>query len=106
MEQCRLSSRVQNLILLIRRDLTNNEECECFNDLLIINRIVPKLPSESLMRMLHYLKPYHDLTQTRKSDINIKPLLAILAEAKVKDSLLDDFLASSGYNTTPCSVTA
>jgi hypothetical protein len=62
---------VQNLILFIKRDLTNNEECESFNDLLIINRIVPKLPSESLMRLLQYLKPYHDLPQTPKSDISL-----------------------------------
>ena len=34
---------------------------ECFKDLLIINRIRPKLSSESLMRMLHCLKPYHNL---------------------------------------------
>jgi hypothetical protein len=43
----------------------------CFNDLLVINRIVPKLPSKSLMRMLSCLKPYHDVMQTRKSDMSI-----------------------------------
>jgi hypothetical protein len=59
------------------------------------------------MQMLQYLKPLHDLTrQTQKSDINLKPIFNILAEAKVKDSLLHDFLASSGYSTHSCSATA
>ena len=48
--------------------------------LLIIGRIVPKLPSESLTKMLLYLKPLLDLTKrTQKSTINLKPIYDILS---------------------------
>lgn len=91
-------SRVLNAILLIRRELAACEEFESFNDLLIIGRIVPKLPADCLCQMMLQLKPMLDLSQkTRSSSINLTAVYTILAHAPVEDRLLHDFLSSSGY---------
>jgi len=98
MEQSRMVSRVLNAILLIRRELAACEEFESFNDLLIIGRIVPKLPADCLCQMMLQLKPMLDLSQkTRSSSINLTAVYTILAHAPVEDRLLHDFLSSSGY---------
>lgn len=80
MDQTRLVTRVQTTIQIIRRQLTQIEECEAFNDLLIIGRIVPKLPAETLLQLLLLLKPLPDLIhKTPQAVINLSPLFPILA---------------------------
>lgn len=75
MEQARLATRVQNKLQLILRQLKKAEEFESFNDLLIINRIVPKLPAESLREMICLLKPIIDETHiTPQRTISLTPL--------------------------------
>lgn len=61
MEEARLRVRVLNTLQLIKRELGNGEDWEAFNDLLIISRIVPKLPPDSLRQMICLLKPILDL---------------------------------------------
>lgn len=62
--------RVLNTLQLIKREFGNGADWETFNDLLIIIRIVPKLPPHTLRQMICLLKPILDL--------KIKtPLLAI-----------------------------
>lgn len=105
MEQGRLATRVQNKLQMILRGLQNAEEFECFNDLLIISRIVPKLPSATLREMICLLRPLlDDKHDTPQKNINLEPVFELLAKAPVHDALLSDFLTSSGYQ--PCRCTA
>ena len=97
MEQSLLAVRVKNKLQLIMREINNEEELDCFNDLLIINRIVPKLPPDCLRSMICLLKPIIDDTITTPHDISITPLLKLLSTVKIHDPLLKDFLTSSGY---------
>ena len=101
MEQARLATRVQSTIEAIRMELAE-DAYEAFNDLLIIGRIVPKLPAATLLPMLQQLKPLPDVIQTTpQAAISLSPLLPILAAAPVQDTLLDDYLSSSGYSRLP-----
>lgn len=102
MEHKRLASRVLNTLQFIRRGLNNEEEHESFNDLLIIARIVPKLPSPCLLQMLLCLKPLLDIPQTPHSTINLKPIYDLLSATPVDDLLLHDYLASSMH--TYCTI--
>lgn len=103
MEQARLAVRVQNKLQMILRELEKEEEFESFNDLLIVNRIVPKLPSQSLKEMIRLLRPILDENlETPQKSINLGPVFRLLANAPVHDALLSDFLSSSGYQ--PCCV--
>lgn len=105
MEQARLATRVQNKLQLILRGLQNGEEFECFNDLLIISRIVPKLPPDTLREMICLLRPFtDDKHNTPQKNINLEPMLQLLAKAPVHDALLSDFLTSSGYQPCRCTV--
>lgn len=105
MEQARLAVRVQNKLQMILRELEKEEEFESFNDLLIVNRIVPKLPSQSLKEMIRLLRPILDENlETPQKSINLGPVFRLLANAPVHDALLSDFLSSSGYQ--PCCVWA
>ena len=105
MEQRGLAIRVQNKLQMIMREQQEAESFECFNDLLIINRIVPKLPCESLREMIRFLKPTFDEPCPTPEDINLLPIYRILAEAPVHDNLLHDFLTSSGYPTATSPLT-
>jgi len=68
---------------------------------LIINRIVPKLPSDCLRDMIRLLRPITDETlETPSKNMNLTPLFRLLANTPVHDPLLNDFLSSSGYQ--PC----
>jgi hypothetical protein len=100
MEQSQLAIRVKNKLQLLLRGLQNVEEVDCFNDLLIINRIVPKLPSACLRDMIRLLRPITDETLETPSNMNLAPLFLLLSNTPIKDPLLDDFLSSSGYQ--PC----
>lgn len=100
MEQSQLANRVRNKLQLLMREIQNEEEVDYFNDLLIINRIVPKLPTDCLRNMIRLLKPILDETITTPQHINLTPVYKLLCTAKVHDPLLTDFLTSSGY--TPC----
>jgi len=102
MEHKRLASRVLNTLQFIRRGLNNEEEHESFNDLLIIARIVPKLPSPCLLQMLLCLKPLLDIPQTPHSTINLQPIYDLLSATPVDDLLLHDYLASSMH--TYCTI--
>ena len=97
MEQSQLANRVRNKLQLLMRDIQNEEEVDYFNDLLIINRIVPKLPADCLRSMIRLLKPYLDDSNTTPKTISLTPVYLLLAESKVNDPLLSDFLTSSGY---------
>lgn len=46
-----ITSSVQNTIRFIKGKL-DSQELAAFNDLLIISRIVPKLPEDTLLEML------------------------------------------------------
>ena len=99
-DQARLISRVQNSITAIR-ELLDGDCHEAFNDLMILARIVPKLPTPTLTRLLLHLKPLPDvILQTPQVGISLTPLFAILADAPINDPLLNDFLCSSGYPPT------
>jgi|JI6StandDraft_1071083.scaffolds.fasta_scaffold276948_2 hypothetical protein len=103
MEQARLAVRVQNKLLMILRGLEKEEEFENFNDLLIVSRIVPKLPCQSLREMICLLGSLLDESpETHQKSMNLEPVLRLLANAPVHDALLSDFLSSSGYQ--PCCV--
>ena len=100
MEQSQLAVRVKNKLQLLMREIQNEEEVDYFNDLLIINRIVPKLPLDCLRNLIRLLKPILDETITTPQHINLTPIYQLLCTAKIQDPLLADFLTSSGY--TPC----
>ena len=102
MEQSQLAARVKNKLQLLMREIQNEEEVDYFNDLLIINRIVPKLPTDCLRNLIRLLKPIFDETITTPQHINLTPIYQLLCTAKIHDPLLTDFLTSSGY--TPCLV--
>jgi hypothetical protein len=105
MEETRLQIRVLNTLQLIKKELGNGEDWEAFNDLLIISRIVPKLPPDCLRQMICLLKPILDLKiKTPPLALNLEPLYRLLALAPIKDPLLSDFLTSSGY--LPCKTPA
>ena len=59
MEQSQLATRVRNKLQLILRGM-EEREVDTFNDLLVIHRIVPKLPSETLKTMIRLLRPFND----------------------------------------------
>jgi hypothetical protein len=83
---------------MILRDIQNQEEFDCFNDLMVINRIVPKLPTECLREMIRLLKPIIDESLTTpQPPINLTPLFQLLATSPVRDPLLTDFLTCSGF---------
>ena len=90
-------NRVQNEIKMIKRNLSTGKDFELYNDFLIINQIVPKLPQITLVEMLLALRPIHDkLNKTsHQPHIIIRPILDVLASAQVNDDLLNDFLHSS-----------
>lgn len=101
MEQSQLAARVRNKLQMLMREIENEEEVDFFNDLLVINRIVPKLPPDCLRQLIRLLKPVLDDSLTTPHNINLRPLFELLATVKLGDPLLKDFLTSSGY--TPCS---
>lgn len=75
MEQHQLAARVKNKLQLLLRDLQNAEEVDSFNDLLIINRIVPKLPPDCLRDMIRLLRPIIDESlETPSKIMNLTPL--------------------------------
>lgn len=97
-----LINRVQNTIQAIKHSLSRHNEFDLFNDLLIISRIVPTLPQDTLLDMLRILPPLLDYitqTHTPHSD-SLMPLMRVLAKAQVDDLLLSDFLSISGIAIT------
>jgi len=74
MDQPQLAARVKNKLQLLMREIQNEEEVDFFNDLIVINRIVPKLPPECLRSLIRLLKPILDDSLTTPKDINLHPV--------------------------------
>ena len=60
---------------------------------------MPKLPEQSLVDLIQPLKQLNDSLGAAEGpvDIDIEPVLNVLWGVTEKDSLLNDFLKSSGY---------
>ena len=84
-KQTFLVIRVQNHIGFIKHHLSKRNITELYNDFLIMDQIIPKLPKNTLLELLQVLKPLNDFMNITPilPPMTIYPLLEILAKAPI-----------------------